>query len=92
MDDSDDQNRERENQGLREVCVAAQGGGTWVALNDSKDSDLDKSELEDNDLIFETLNEELEEASMNGEDTKENEVDSNARIHGVGPNSNVRKL
>ena len=92
MDDSDDQNRERENQGLREVCVAAQGGGTWVALNDSKDSDLDKSEQGDNDLIFETLSEELEEASMNGEDTKENEVDSNARIHGVGPNSNVRKL
>ena len=66
--------------------------GATTALNDSKDSDLDKSEQGDNDLIFETLNEELEEASMNGEDTKENEVDSNDRIHGGGPNSHLRQL
>ena len=92
LDDSNDQIRARENQGIREVCVAAQGGGTWVALHDSKDSELDNSEQGDNEMIYETLNEELDEASMNGEDAKENEVDSNDRIHGGGPNSHMRQL
>ena len=45
--------RASENQGSREVCVAAQGGGTWEALYDSSHGE-----------IIDTLTERLDEDSM----------------------------
>ena len=82
MDDYDDL-RAIENQGSREVYVAAQGGETWVALQDSNQ-------------IIETLYEEGEEVSMDGQRNEgasgEDETGSNDGIHSVDPNSQLKQL